>query len=196
MNPIYRPIDLHPCNNINSLYCKFKSKVRTKTPQPLCLEPLEVWGCDRPVQHPSPGVLHLLDDVGTVVDDLSLHACFAAAGWVVRGLVWGAGAHAATAHLLHSICVYSHPTQQIHTVDTVSVCTATTCSKYTQWTQCLCVQQPHATNTHSGHSACVYCNHTQQIQWTQSLCVQQPHAANTHSRHSLCVQQPCRVCHI
>lgn len=125
------------------------SKVKTKTPQPLCLEPLEVWACDRPVQHPSPGVLHLLDDVGTVVDDLSLHARFAAAGWVVRGLVWGAGAHAAAAHLLHSVCVYSNHTQQIHTVDSVCVY-----SNHTQQTQCL---------------------HVQQSQTGLRLCVQQPY---------------------
>ena len=71
--------------------------------------------------------------------------------------------HAANTHSGHSVCVYSHPTQQIHTVDTVSACTATTRNKYTQWTQCLCVQQPHAANTHSGHSVCVYSNYMQQI---------------------------------
>ena len=73
--------------------------------------------------------------------------------------------------------------QPLLTSCTTFVCTATTRSKYTQWMQCLCVQQPHAANTHSGHSACVYSNHTQQIHTadTVSACI-----ATTDSIASVC----------
>ena len=98
--------------------------------------------------------------------------------------------------------------QPLLTSCTTFVCTATTRSKYTQWTQCLCVQQPHAANTHSGHSVCVYSNHTQQIHTvdTVSVCTATTRSkytvdavsvctATTRSKYTqwtqcLCVQQP------